>query len=113
MNNNWFQRYLLPGFVFQSVVIAGAYGSGKELEQFFFKHGPLGGLLGMAVTTAMFSLVLMTTFEFARRFKLFDYRNFWSLNLSHCRNYRTYLGEVTTLALGLIKIGQFPMCPLK
>ena len=76
MNNNWFQRYLLPGFVFQSVVIAGAYGSGKELEQFFFKHGPLGGLLGMAVTTAMFSLVLMTTFEFARRFKLFDYRNF-------------------------------------
>ena len=30
----------------------------------------------MAVTTAIFSLVLMTTYEFARRFKLFDYRNF-------------------------------------
>ncbi|MBJ89404.1 MAG: hypothetical protein CMO98_06030 [Woeseia sp.] len=76
MTNSWFQRYLLPGFVFQSVVIAGAYGSGKELEQFFFKHGPLGGLLGMAVTMVIFSLVLMVTYEFSRRFKLFDYRNF-------------------------------------
>lgn len=77
MNNSWFQRYLLPGFIFQSVIIAGAYGSGRELEQFFLHLGPVGGLCGMAVTTVVFSIVLMASFEFARRFRLFDYRSFF------------------------------------
>ena len=34
MKSNWFQRYLLPGFVFQSVIIAGGYGTGRELVEF-------------------------------------------------------------------------------
>ena len=33
--SSWFQRYLLPGFVFQSVIIAGGYGTGRELVEFF------------------------------------------------------------------------------
>ena len=77
MNGNWFQRYLLPGFIFQSAVIAGAYGSGRELSAFFLGHGPLGGLLGMAVTTVIFSVVLATAFEFSRLFQLYDYRSFF------------------------------------
>jgi len=77
MKDNWFQRYLLPGFIFQSVIVAGAYGSGKELEQFFLGLGPIGGLLGMAVTTVVFSVVLMASFEFARQFRYFDYRSFF------------------------------------
>ena len=77
MNNTWFQRFILPGFIFQSAIIAGAYGSGKELAQFFLPHGPLGGLLGMAVTTVIFSIVLATAYEFSRRFMLFDYRSFF------------------------------------
>jgi len=77
MNGNWFQRFLLPGFIFQSVVVAGAYGSGKELEQFFLGLGPIGGLLGMGVTTVIFSIVLMASFEFARQFRYFDYRSFF------------------------------------
>jgi len=76
MRNNWFQRYLLPGFIVQSAVIAGAYGSGKELEQFFLGHGPVGGLLGMTVTMVIFSVVLMAAYEFSRKFQLFDYRSF-------------------------------------
>ncbi|MDX1404140.1 MAG: hypothetical protein R3192_06370 [Woeseiaceae bacterium] len=75
--DSWFQRYLLPGFVFQSVIIAGAYGSGRELEQFFLHSGPIGGLLGMAVTTCVFSVVLMATFEFSRTFRVYDYRSFF------------------------------------
>jgi uncharacterized membrane protein YkvI len=75
--DSWFQRYLLPGFIFQSAIIAGAYGSGRELAEFFLVHGPLGALLGMAVTTIIFSIVLATTFEFARRFRLYDYRSFF------------------------------------
>ena len=39
--------YLLPGFIFQSVVIAGGYGTGRELVEFFLTQGPLGGLLGI------------------------------------------------------------------
>lgn len=77
MTDSWFQRYLLPGFIFQSVIIAGAYGSGKELEQFFLHLGPVGGLVGMAVTTIVFSIVLMASYEFARRYRLFDYRSFF------------------------------------
>ncbi len=63
--------------IYQSAIIAGAYGSGRELAQFFIGHGPLGGLLGMAVTTIIFSIVLAAAFEFSRRFRLFDYRSFF------------------------------------
>jgi len=76
MKDNWFQRYLLPGFIFQSAIIGGAYGSGKELVEFFLDHGPVGGLLGMLVTMVVFSVVLMAAYEFARKFRLFDYRSF-------------------------------------
>jgi uncharacterized membrane protein YkvI len=76
MKNSWFQRYLLPGFIFQSAIIAGAYGSGREIAEFFLPHGPIGGLLGMAVTMVIFSIVLVATYEFARRFRLYDYRSF-------------------------------------
>ena len=76
MKSSWFQRFLLPGLIVQSSVVAGAYGSGKELEQFFLEYGPIGGLLGMTVTMLIFSIVLMAAWEFSRRFRLFDYRTF-------------------------------------
>jgi len=72
-----FRRYLLPGFVFQSVVIAGGYGTGRELVEFFLTQGPLGGLLALAVRTAVFSAVAMATYEFARIHKAYDYRHFF------------------------------------
>ena len=76
MNNSWFQRYLLPGFIFQSAIIAGAYGSGREIAEYFLPYGPIGGLLGMAVTTVIFSVVLVASYELARVFRLYDYRSF-------------------------------------
>jgi uncharacterized membrane protein YkvI len=73
-----FERYLLPGFVFQSVVIAGGYGTGRELVEFFLRYGTRGGLMGMVlVSTVVWSLVCMATFEFARRFGTFEYRTFF------------------------------------
>ena len=74
---NALRRYLLPGFVFQSVVIAGGYGTGRELAEFFLSRGPLGGLLAMALATVIFSAVCMASFEFARVFGAFDYRTFF------------------------------------
>lgn len=72
-----FRRYLLPGFVFQSVVIAGGYGTGRELVEFFLNLGPLGGLLALCMSTLVFSAVAMATYEFARVHMAYDYRHFF------------------------------------
>jgi len=75
--SNVFQLLFLPGFVFQSVVIAGGYGTGREIVEFFLSLGPLRGLLAMAVATLIWSAVCAVSFEFARRFVLYDYRRFF------------------------------------
>lgn len=75
MNNTWFQRYFLPGLIYQSAIVGGAYGSGREITQFFMPFGPVGGLMGMVISMCVFSAVMMATYEFARRFQHFDYRS--------------------------------------
>jgi len=78
LRSSFFKKYLLPGFVFQSVTIAGGYGTGQELVEFFLNYGPLGGILGMfLVTTLMWSIILAVSFEFSRKFKAYDYRTFF------------------------------------
>lgn len=78
LKTSFFKRYLLPGFVFQSVIIGGGYGTGRELVEFFLNYGPLGGLLGMIlVTMVMWSVLLAITFEFSRTFRSYDYRTFF------------------------------------
>lgn len=72
-----FRRYFLPGFLFQSVVIAGGYGTGAELSEFFLTQGPLGGLLAIGAATLVFSAVSMVTYELARLWRTFDYRHFF------------------------------------
>ena len=74
-----FQKYFIPGIIFQSVVIAGGYGTGREIVEFFLNFGPLGGLLAMVlVTTVLWALVCSATFEFARVFKAYNYRTFFT-----------------------------------
>ncbi|MFA0526378.1 hypothetical protein AB4517_22800 [Vibrio sp. 10N.222.52.C3] len=65
MSNSVFKRIILPGLVLQSVLIGGGYATGRELIEFFFSSGPLGGLLGMLVATAAISLICMFSFELA------------------------------------------------
>lgn len=77
MQSSFFQRYLLPGFVFQSIVIGGGYATGRELVQYFLKFGPGGGLLAMVlVSTVVWSAVCLVTFELARMTKAYEYRSF-------------------------------------
>lgn len=76
--HSFFQKYLLPGLVFQSVIIGGGYGTGREIAEFFLKHGPVGGLLGMGVAALGWGLVLALAFEFARITKSYDYRAFFT-----------------------------------
>ena len=79
--NDFFRRYLLPGFVFESAVIAGGYATGRELVEFFLPAGPWGGLLGMVVSMLVWSAVLMVSFELARVARAYDYRSFFKLLL--------------------------------
>ncbi len=74
VKSSFFQKYLLPGFVFQSVVIAGGYGTGRELVEFFLTAGPLPGLLAMLVSMLVFSAVCAATFALAQTFQCYDYR---------------------------------------
>ena len=75
LSKPFFKKYLLPGFVFQGVLIAGGYGTGRELVEYFMKYGPLGGILGMfAITTVLWAVILAVTFEFSRKFRAYDYR---------------------------------------
>lgn len=52
-----FQRFLLPGLAFKSVVIGGGYATGRELAEFFLPSGPNGGMMGMLLTMAIWSVV--------------------------------------------------------
>ena len=40
----FFKKHLLPGFIFQSVVIGGGYGTGRELVEFFLIEGSSWGI---------------------------------------------------------------------
>jgi len=73
----FFNKYFLPGLVFQSVVIGGGYATGRELVEFFLPAGPVGGLLGMLVAAIIWSITMALCFEVARISKSYDYRRFF------------------------------------
>jgi uncharacterized membrane protein YkvI len=77
MSSSWFQRYLLPGFAFKAVVIGGGYATGRELAEFFLPAGPRGGLMGMALAAAIWSVMCIATFTFARATRSPDYQTFF------------------------------------
>jgi uncharacterized membrane protein YkvI len=76
LNSSFFQKYLLPGFIFQSLIIGGGYGTGRELVEFFLREGPISGLVNMGVATVIWSVVLAICFEFARKGRYYEYRSF-------------------------------------
>ena len=94
-------RYLVPGFLFQSVVIGGGYGTGNEIAQYFGIHGMGQGIVGMIVTTIVWAVVAAATFEFCRTFKVYDYNNMSQKLLGPVG----YLYEVCYIILMLIVLG--------
>jgi uncharacterized membrane protein YkvI len=73
--------YFIPGAVLQSVMIGGGYGTGRELVEFFTRHGIANGLLGQLLATALVSAIFALTLVLAVRFQAFDYRSFFRLLL--------------------------------
>jgi len=77
MLSSFYHKYLLPGLVFQGIVIGGGYATGRELVEFFLPHGPIGGLLAMAFAALIWSCVMAVSFEICRMTKSYDYKTFF------------------------------------
>lgn len=90
--------YLVPGLVFQSVIVGGGYGTGREIAQFFLGHGPLGGLMGMLVSCMVWGLILAIAFEFGRLTRSYDYKTFFKALLGRF----WWLFEVIYLLIALL-----------
>jgi len=73
--------YLVPGAVFQSILVGGGYGTGREVLEYFTRFGPLGGLLAAGLALVIFCIVLSLTFEIGRVFSAYDYRAFFKILL--------------------------------
>ncbi len=72
----WFKAWIVPGAVFQSVIVGGGYGTGREVVEYVSSAGPWGGLANVALIGVLFGLILAVTFDYARRFEVRDYRLF-------------------------------------
>ena len=77
LNSRLIRIYLIPGAVFQSVMVGGGYGTGREIVEYFTSFGITGGLLAMSISFAILAVVLGLTFEIARLFNAYDYRSFF------------------------------------
>lgn len=77
LNSRFFRIYIIPGAVFQSVMVGGGYGTGREIVEYFTSFGILGGLLAIGIALVVLAIVLALTFELARVFGAYDYRSFF------------------------------------
>ncbi len=68
-----YQLYVLPGIIFQSVLIGGAYATGREIVEYGAKFGA-AGLWSVAAIGLGFALMSAICYEFARVTGAFDYR---------------------------------------
>ena len=76
-SSRFVRLYIVPGAVYQSVMVGGGYGTGREIVEYFVSYGVLGGLLGFGISFATVALVLGLTFELSRIHRAYDYRNFF------------------------------------
>ncbi len=67
------QQYPLPGVVFQSVLIGGAYATGREIVEYGAKFGA-AGIWSIVAIGLGFSLITAVCYEFARVTGAYDYR---------------------------------------
>jgi uncharacterized membrane protein YkvI len=54
-----FLIFLLPGVVFQSIIVAGGYGTGQELSVFFLSLGPITAITLMVIASLLAKIGLV------------------------------------------------------
>lgn len=70
-----FGKIVLPAIILQSVLIGGGYATGREVVQYGARYGSAGWLAVVAVWLG-FTIMAVLTFELARTFTVYDYKNF-------------------------------------
>jgi uncharacterized membrane protein YkvI len=70
-----FGTIVLPAIVLQSVLIGGGYATGREIVAYGAKYGSAGWLAVVAIWVG-FTVMAVLTFELARTFAVYDYKNF-------------------------------------
>lgn len=75
--DTWIKIWLVPGAVYQSVIVGGGYGTGREVVEFISRFGPRNGLYANILIGLLMGLVMALSFDFARKFKTLDYRSFF------------------------------------
>ena len=76
MLTKFYKYFFLPAAIFQSVIIGGGYATGREIVEYITNNNPTGGLVSLAVITITFSILMSTSFVFAKTFEKSDYRGF-------------------------------------
>jgi uncharacterized membrane protein YkvI len=71
------RAYIVPIAAYQAVAIAGGYGTGREVIEFFTSYGVFGGFYGLAAAALFLGAVTALSFEFSRIFRIYDYRSFF------------------------------------
>ncbi len=70
-----FGALLLPAIILQSVLIGGGYATGREIVEYGARFGARGWIAVLAIFVG-FSLTAFLTFEVARVFRAYSYKNF-------------------------------------
>jgi len=96
-----FGAIVVPATVFQSVLIGGGYGTGREVVEYFGGGGVTGGLFGLVLAAFGFFLILFICFDLARLGGGYDYRSL----LRTIAGPFAILFEVCFLALFLLVMG--------
>lgn len=99
-HNKW-QRIMLPGMLFQSMVIGGGYGTGAEMAQYFGVSGIWGGILTCVVVALVWGIICAVAFEFTRVFKVYDYHSL----TNHLLGKGAFLYEIVYIAACLMVLG--------
>ena len=68
--------YVVPAAVFQSLMVGGGYGTGREIIEYFSRFGIAGGYFGLALAGLCFAVLSSISYEFARVYRAYDYARF-------------------------------------
>ena len=66
----------MPACIYQSIAIAGATATGRDVVEYFTQYGPTGGIYGFIVVVAGLALLVGLAYEFARLYRAYDYQSF-------------------------------------
>lgn len=70
-----FGKIILPAIILQSVLIGGGYATGREIVSYGAKYGAAGWIAVVGIWIG-FTVMAVLTFELARTFEVYDYKNF-------------------------------------